>query len=176
MICLASSTPARGSVSISFLTLAMLIDGDVAFVGFETQVDFVGRATGEFLGVSDGFDFYVVAVADVGFAIGDFGTHCFDESLDFGGETVQLSHDGGEEVYGFREDVFNAEAHGFAVEEFHLQEADLHVDELVNESHFGWCDGVELFDEVGSDSEGLVVVCDEVIEILHGVEAVLERV
>jgi len=92
--------------------------------------------------VEFGFDFYVVAVADVGFALGDFCAEDFYEALDFGGEAVDLSHEGGGEVDWFGEDVFDAEAHGFAVEESHLQEADLHVDELVDEGDLGGCDGL----------------------------------
>lgn len=57
-----------------------------------------------------------------------------------------------------------------------MEEADLHVDELVDEGHLARGDGVELFDEVGSDGEGDVVVGDEVVEVLHGVEAVLQGV
>ena len=68
------------------------------------------------------------------------------------------SDDGGEEGDWFGEDVFDAEAHGLAVEEFHLQEADLHVDELVDEGYLAGCDRVELFDVVGGDGEGEVVV------------------
>ncbi len=60
-------------------------------------------------------------------------------ALDFGGEPVQLPHDGGEEVDWFGEDIFDSEAHGFALGEFHLQEADLHVDELVDQCHFFRC-------------------------------------
>ena len=37
---------------------------------------------------------------------------------------------------GFGEDVFDAEAHGLAVKGFHLEEADLHVNELVDDGHF----------------------------------------
>jgi hypothetical protein len=78
------------------------VDGDIPFVGFEAQVDFVGCAAGEWFCFCDGFHFHVVSVADL----------------------------------------------GFAVEEFHLQEADLHVDVLVDKGHLGWSDGIELFDEV----------------------------
>jgi hypothetical protein len=49
------------------------------------------------------------------------------------------------------------------------------VDELVDKGDLGGCDGVELFDEVGGDGEGDVMVGDEVVEILQGVKAVLER-
>ncbi len=74
------------------------------------------------------------------------------------------------------EDVFDTGAHGFAVEELHLQEADLHMDQLMDQGHLGGCDGVELFDEVCGDGEGLIVVGDEVIEVSQGIEAVFEGV
>jgi len=57
-----------------------------------------------------------------------------------------------------------------------LKEAELHVDELMDEQHFGGCDRVELFDQIGCNGEGLVVVGDEVVEVPQGVEAVLEGV
>ncbi len=50
------------------------------------------------------------------------------------------------------------------------------MDELVDQGDLCGCDWVELFDEVGGDGEGLIVVSDEVIEDSQGVEAVFERV
>ena len=75
-----------------------------------------------------------------------FGADCFDGTLDAGGETVQFSHDVGEEGDWSCEDVFDAEAHGLVEEEFHLQEAELLVDELVDENDLGWSDWLELIE------------------------------
>jgi len=103
-------------------------------------------------------------VVEEGFALGDFLTEEFDGALDFGGEPVELAEDGREKGDRFGDDVFDAEAHGFAVEEFHLEEAELHVDELMDERDLCRCDWVELFDEVSGDGEGVVMIGNEAIE------------
>ena len=66
--------------------------------------------------------------------------------------------------WGFK-DVIDAAAHGLVEEEFHLQEAELLVDELVDESDFGWGDWFELIEVVGDDRQSDVVVVDEAIEV-----------
>ena len=131
-------------------------EGDVTFVGGDDFADLGFGAAGELGGVGDGFDLYIftpgLIVTDVGLTLGDLGAEDFHGALDAGGETVQFAEDSWEEAGRFIEDVFDAEAHGLAVEVFHLEEADLHVDELVDEGHLARGDGVELFDEVGSDT------------------------
>ena len=128
------------------------LEGDVTFVGGDDFADLGVGAAGELGGVGDGFDLYIFTVTDVGLTLGDLGAEDFHGALDAGWKTVELAEDGREEVGRFIEDVFDAEAHGLAVEVFHLEEADLHVDELVDEGHLARGDGVELFDEVGSDT------------------------
>ena len=100
----------------------------------------------------------------------------FDCALDPGGETVQLAHDVGEESDWSFENVFDAEAHSLIEEELHLQEAELLVDELVDECDFGWGDWFELIEVVGNYRQGDVVVVDEAIEVGEGIEAVLQGV
>ena len=99
--------------------------------------------------VRNGFEFQIFVVVHKIEADLLFGTDRFDRALDAGGETVELTHDVGEEGDGSFEDVFDAEAHGLVEEEFHLQEAELLVDELVNEADFGWSDWFELIEVVG---------------------------
>ena len=105
-----------------------------------------------------------------------FGVDRFESALDAGGETVEFTHDLGHEGNRGFEDVFDAEAHGLVEEEFHLQEAQLLVDDLVDEDMFGWSYRLELIEEVGDDAESEVVVVDEAVEVFEAVEAVLERV
>jgi len=95
--------------------------------------------------VWDGFDFYVF------FAEFDFSAQEFQGSFDSGGETVKLSHDGREEGDWFSEDVYDAEAHGLIEEIFHLEEAKLLMDGLMDEGDCGGGDGAELFEVVGED-------------------------
>ena len=64
----------------------------------------------------------------------------------------------GEEGDGSFEDVFDTEANGLVEEEFHLQEAELLVDELVDEADFGWGDWLELIEVVGDHRQCDVVV------------------
>ena len=147
--------------------------GAFVVAGLVAVVDLMRRARRKGFVVRDGFDF---AGFELGIAEFDFFAEDFDGALDADGEAIELAHEGGDEGQGFGEDVIDAEAHGFAVEVLDLEEADLHLDELVDEGDLGGGDGVELFDVVGDDGEGDVVVGDEVVEVADGVEAVLERV
>ena len=125
--------------------------------------DFGARWEGRL--VRNGFDFEIFVVVQEIEADLLFSADRFNRALDAGRETVQLTHDVRKEGdWGF-EDVFDAEAHGLVEEEFHLEEAELLVDELVDEADFGWSDGFELFEIVGDDRQGDVVVVDEAIEV-----------
>jgi len=101
---------------------------------------------------------------------------CFQGALDAGGETVQLTEDLVEEGWGVGEEFRDGSVHGLVVEVLHLEEAELHVDEMVGKRVFGRGEGLELLGEVGDDFEGEVVVVDEVFEIAEAVEAMLESV
>ena len=115
--------------------------------------------------IGNGFDFQIfVFVQEIETDL-LFGADRFYRALDPGGETVQFSHDVREEGdWGF-EDVVNADAHGLVEEEFHLQEAKLLMDELVDENDLGWSDWLELIEQVGDDRQGDVVIVDEAIEV-----------
>ena len=73
----------------------------------------------------------------------------FDGTLAAGGETVELTHEVGEEFDGDFENVFDTEAHGLVEEELHLEKSQLLVDELVDKADFGWSDWFELIEVVG---------------------------
>ncbi len=98
--------------------------------------------------IGNGFDFQIFVVVQEIEAELLFGADRFDGTLDAGGETVELTHDLGHEGNRSFEDVFDAEAHGLDEEEFHLEEAQLLVDELVDEADVGWCDRRELIEVV----------------------------
>ncbi len=57
-----------------------------------------------------------------------------------------------------------------------LEEAELEVDELLEEHVFGRGDGLVFFEEVVDGSGDKVGMSDEVPVVLHGVEAVLEGI
>ena len=61
--------------------------------------------------------------------------------------------------------LFHAEAHGLVKEEFHLEESQLLVNELVDEADFGWGNWLELIEVVGDHRQCDVVVMDEAIEV-----------
>ena len=96
--------------------------------------------------VWDGFDFYIFFARDPVFTEFDFCAQKFQGSFDSGGET------------------------------FHLEETELLVNELVDERDLCRGDGIKLFQVVGKDGEGEIVVMDEAIEILEAVEEVLHGV
>ena len=98
-----------------------------------------------------------------------FGVDRFESALDAGGETVELPHDLGHEGNRGFEDVFDAEAHSLVEEEFHLEEAQLLVDDLVNEGMLGGSYRLELIEEVGDDAESEVVVVDETVEVFEAI-------
>jgi len=104
-----------------------------------------------------------------------FGVECFDGALDAAREMVQLAEDLIEEGGWVGEEVGTVGVQGLVIEVLHLQEAELHVDELLGEGVFGRSDRLELLGEVGCDFEGEVVVVDEVFKVAEAVEAVLER-
>ena len=91
-------------------------------------------------------------------------------------EKVKLAHDLGHEGNRGFEDIFDAETHCPVKEEFHLKEAQLLVDDLVNEGVLGGSYRLELIEEVGDDAESEVVVVNETVEVFEAIEAVLERV
>jgi len=106
----------------------------------------------------------------------DFLAEEFEGAGHAGGETVQLAQDGVEERDWGCEDIGDSEAHGLVEEVFHLEEAELLVDELVDEGDLGGCDWVELFEVVGDDGEGDVVIVEEAIKVFEAEEAVFEGV
>ena len=126
--------------------------------------------------IGNGFDFDIFVVVHVLQAEPLFGVDCFESALDASGETVEFPHDLSHEGDRGFEDVFDAEAHGLVEEEFHLEEAELLVNELVDKDVFGGGDWLELIEEVGDDAESEVVVVDEAVEVFEAVEAMLERV
>ena len=71
--------------------------------------------------------------------------------------------------------VFAVE-HVVVADVFHLEEAELEMDELLEEDVLSRCDGLVLFEEVVDGYRDEVWVGDEVPVILHGVEAMLESV
>ena len=115
--------------------------------------------------IGNGFDFDVFVFVHELEADFLFGVDRFESALDAGGEKVEFPHDLGHKGDRGFENVLDAETHGLIEEELHLQEAELLVDELVEEADFGWGDGFELIEVVGDDRQGDVVVVDEAIEV-----------
>ena len=126
--------------------------------------------------IGNGFDFQIFVFVHELEADLLFGVDRFESALDAGGETIKFPHDLSHEGDRGFEDVFDAEAHGLVEEEFHLKEAELLVNELVDKDVFGGGDWLELIEEVGDNAESEVVVVDEAVEVFEAVEAMLERV
>jgi hypothetical protein len=134
----------------------------------------------EFLGergcVGDGFELEGGVFGHEGMAGGYFVAEEFGGAFDAEGEAVEFLEDGMEEGDGGGEDFGDGALHGAGVEAFHLEEAELVVDELVEEGDLGGGDGVELEEEILDDLEGDLVVMDEGIEIGEGEDAVFEGI
>jgi len=140
--------------------------------GFGVVEEFLGERGG----VGDGFELELGIVGDEGVAGGDLLAEEFGGAFDAEGEAVEFLDDGIEEGGGGGEDLGDAGFHGVGVEAFHLEEAELVVDELVEEGDLGGGDGVELVEEILDDLEGDLVIVDEGIEIGEGEDAVFEGI
>ena len=115
--------------------------------------------------IGDGFDFQIFVFAQEIEAELLFGADRFDGALDAGGQAIEFTHDVGEEGDRSFEDVIDADTHGLVEEEFHLEESQLLVDELMDESDLGRSDWFELIEQVCDDRQGDVVIVDEAIEV-----------
>ena len=115
--------------------------------------------------IGNGFDFQIFVVVQEIEAELLFGTDRFDGALDAGGQAIKFTHDVREEGDRSFEDVIDADTHGLVEEEFHLEESQLLVDELMDESDLGRGDWFELIEQVCDDRQGDVVIVDEAIEV-----------
>jgi len=160
--------------------------GDVEGIGIEGfGFDFGGGGRGfgvvedlfgERGSIGDGFDFEIGVCGQEGVAGGDLLAEEFGGAFDAEGEAIEFLDDGVEEGGGGGEDFGDVGFHGVEVEAFHLEEAELVVDELVEEGDLGGGDGFELGEEVLDDFEGDLVIVDEGIEIGEGEDAVFEGI
>ncbi len=115
---------------VRFCSFLKFVESDDALGSKDAVIKFLFGAGGRLIG--NGFDFEIFVVVQKIEADLLFGADCFDGALDTGGETVELTHDVGEEGDWSFEDVFDTEAHDLVEEEFQMQEAELPVDEQVD--------------------------------------------